>query len=260
MFGLLIVGGVIAWAFNQTGSPSQGTSSGSRTATGPVVEQARPSTASSPSVGAASAYVVVESANVRAKPNGTALVIARLPAMTPVAATSGHGEWIPVEFEQSGHQASGFVASRLLAFGSFDEARRQYCAPDRPANGAVLQQSQRGPHTIRVTAGPDDVLTKLKSTSGKTVVALYIRRGETASLDSVPEGTFRVLFASGGSYSRKCGEFLDDMAVQEDPNLAAFQTTSDETSMYSSIAEYRLVERADGNFRPQSASVASFRD
>lgn len=226
----------------------------------PATVVVAPTSPNEPSARELQAFTVVDSANVRARPSTSSAVVAKLPALTKVSARQPSGEWVQIRFESDGQWNEGFVARRLLQFGDESSVRIAYCEPEHPRSGAVLTQSERGPHSINVRAGSKDVVVKLKSKAGRTALAFYVRSGESATIDSVPEGQYRVMFATGKRYSRKCGVFLDDMEVQQDPNFATFKTTNDSENVYTSIAEYRLVEQVAGNFRPEQAAISSFSD
>ena len=125
----------------------------------------------------------------------------------------------------------------------------------------MLRQKTKGQHTLRVRNAPgSDSVVKLKNSSGQTVIALYVHSGATASVASVPEGSFNLVYASGNGYSRACGYFLDDLSVSKTDTIASFRTTTRGRSTYTAINELTLTLVTEGNLHFQKASLDDFLD
>src|SRR5690606_4261072 len=103
----------------------------------------------------------------------------------------------------------------------------------RPYSGEVLLQHGRGPHHLTVNAGARDALVKLRR-SGTTSLAFYVRAGESGTVQSIPDGTYQIMFATGDGFSRKCLEFVTSMQVISDPSPQTFRVTSDGYADYYS--------------------------
>jgi len=107
------------------------------------------------------------------------------------------------------------VPARYLFAGPGDGPKRRWCETNRgdpPRNGDVLLRRTGGSHRAAIANDTgSDAVVRLKTASGQTLLALYVGAGEEAALAGIPEGTFRLVYASGRSYSRACGVFLDDM-------------------------------------------------
>jgi hypothetical protein len=86
-----------------------------------------------------------------------------------------------------------------------------------------------GEHRLDVTNdSSDDVVVRLKTPNGRTVVSFFVAADSTTTIDGIPDGTFRAVFATGDSYSRACGIYLDNMQTFIIPNAQSFQVRSDQ--------------------------------
>lgn len=213
------------------------------------------------------AYITTTMANVRAGPDARAAVVNQLHEWSQVSVVGQEGSWSQVQFVGDGAGTSeGYVATRLLTAGTAQDARVAYCdvpASGRPHSGEILEQASTGSHTIKINAGPRDALIKLRR-NGATQLAFYVRAQETGEVSNLADGAYQVMFATGEQFSRKCLEFVTEMNVSADPDVAVFRTRREQTwegvTVYSSIAEYTLTEQAGGNFRPQDLDSAAFRE
>lgn len=207
------------------------------------------------------AFVVAQNANVRAAGTTRSAVVGTLPRYSEVEVLAVEGQWASVR-STSPAPIEGFVSTTLIRVGDLAGARAIVCdvaGSGRPTSGEVLSQRARGSHRLSVTAGLEDALVKLRS-RGETALAFYVRAGETGVVESVPDGSFDVMFASGEDFSRSCLEFMTNMTVVSDPNPQVFEVTQDGYYQYSSEASYTLTRTAAGNMRPASQTVESFRE
>ena len=142
-------------------------------------------------------------------------------------------------------------------------ARIEACRTDmgaHPYSGEVLARDlDGGGHTLKVNGGGTDALVKLRQ-DGRTVLSFYVRAGESAGVDDIPDGTYQVLFAHGSEFSRGCGEFLVDMSVSADPDPLVLAVTQEGDASYFAIMEYTLTRQAGGNFEPDVLDAEAFRD
>ena len=209
-------------------------------------------------------FIIVNSANLRERPDERSAVIAKLPAMTAVSVLDfPELHWYSVTAVVESQELTGFVSSHLVAMGDRRSALGQYCSPagpERPVTGSVIQQARRGDHQLRVKAANSDVLVKLKTAAGSTALAFYVRAHESGQVTSLGDGDYYVYFATGSNFSTKCMEFLDNMSVQKDASLASFQTSVRGDYIYHSSAEYQLTTQSGGNFRPSHATADEFRN
>ena len=205
------------------------------------------------------AYVVAERANVRSGPDTTFQSVAQLSQLDAVKIVGVQGSWSEVQLYPEGE---GFILSELILIGGTEDARTHVCEPDesqRPNSGEILKQEGRGSHRLAVNAPRSDVLVKLRR-NGSTVLAFFVRGGESGGVRSVPEGEYEFMYATGTTFSRKCLEFFPSMRVSGDPNPISFRTTRSGSTVSSVVAEYTLTEIADGNFTPVTKSEEAFRE
>lgn len=263
--GLLVVLAIAAGVNNQPRNYSGDSAAAAAAAADAAVaaaDAAASSAGGSPAFEPMLAYVTAENANIRSGAGGSFSVVGTLPQMSQVMVTGREGSWSRVQTTIDGQSIDGYVSAKLLHEGGVEEARAIVCdvmQSARPYSGEVLLQNGHGGHHLTVNAGARDALIKLRS-GGVTSLAFYVRAGESGTVESVPNGTYQIMFATGDGFSRKCLEFVTSMDVISDPSPQTFEITSDGYSEYYSTATYTLTTQAGGNFRPQSVDGNSFRE
>ncbi len=116
------------------------------------------------------------------------------------------------------------------------------------ANGAVLLRKGAGSHTISVSNGTQwDALVKVKKLSGQAVLAFFVAASADATVTEVPEGIYRIMFATGRRFSRSCGRFLEDMQVSAFEKLQHLRTTSGGIFQYTTHLHFTLHPVVGGN-------------
>lgn len=159
-------------------------------------------------------HVAVELLKLRQGPAVDAPVLEILDRFTTVkvVATAAGGEWTHV-IVPSG--ASGFVPARYLFAGAGEEPKRHWCENNRgdtPKSGDVLLRRTGGNHRATLTNDTgSEAVVRLRTSGGQTLLALYVAAGQDAILAGIPDGNFRLTFATGSGYSRACGVFLEKM-------------------------------------------------
>jgi SH3 domain-containing protein len=207
-------------------------------------------------------HVTAGTLNVRASPTTSSPVIAKLTNGQNVYASSKSSTqaqgWRQIEFGGE----SGWVSTAYLERGTAEEARIAQCKAEatRPPTGEILNKNGSGPHTLVVNNGPNgDVIAKLKDRRGNEIISFYVRAGETARVNGIPEGFFKFQFATGRYYSPSCGgRFMEGMRVSEDPKYAHYETTNNGYARYTSIMEYTLTQVRSGNLHMKSVSPEKF--
>ena len=163
-------------------------------------------------------HVAVELLKLRQGPGTDAPVLEILDRFTTVTVlgTTEGGEWTRVAIPNG---MSGFVPARYLFAGAGDGPKRQWCETNRgdpPKSGDVLLRRTGGNHRATITNDTGaDAVVRLKTSGGQTLLALYVAAGEEATLAGIPDGSFRLTYATGSAYSRACGIFLDGMQTQQ---------------------------------------------
>jgi len=176
-------------------------------------------------------HVAVEMLKVRQGPGPAKPVVALLDrfATVQVVDSVGNGEWARI-LTQGG--VTGYVPSRYLFGGPGSVQRDRWCAEQKgppPENGDVLMRRTGGEHQLDVTnESSDDVVVRLKTPNGHTVLSFFVGADSMATIDGIPDGQFRVVFATGDDYSRACGIFMDEMETFITPRAENFQTRPDQ--------------------------------
>jgi hypothetical protein len=125
---------------------------------------------------------------------------------------------------------TGYVPARFLFGGPGDESKNRWCSDqkgDALQTGDILMRRTGGEHQLSVNnATGRDAVVLLKTPNGRTLVAFFVARGANAAINGIPDGTFRVVFATGQDYSRACAVFLDDMQTFIVPTAQIFQSAT----------------------------------
>jgi hypothetical protein len=159
-------------------------------------------------------HVAVELLKLRQGPAADAPVLEILDRFTTVRVigAADQGEWTQVTIPSG---VTGFVPTRYLFAGAGEGPKRQWCQSNRGdpvRTGDVLLRRTGGNHraTVANDTGADTVV-RLKTTGGQTLIALFVAAGQEATIAGIPEGSFRLAYATGSGYSRACGLFLENM-------------------------------------------------
>jgi len=153
---------------------------------------------------------------------------------------------------------TAYIDSRHLLLGGADVARRGYCVfadGPRARNNELLRRSGFGPHQITINnLSATPAVAVMRSVAGKVTVAIYVGAQSSGSITNFPSGTYRLEFSFGKTWSRKCGQFLDDRRNQRFPDYDVFTTerSEDASGIYEHFrqAEYTISPVTNGNVRP----------
>ncbi len=118
----------------------------------------------------------------------------------------------------------------------------------RPDNGAILKRlpafnGGRGKLTVQMGAGGDAVVKLVKSDSSQASIAVYIRTDSSTTVTGIPDGVYRVLYATGDGYNALHATFVVNMSAAEFDEPVAYTTTKTSYSTWS-ITLYSVT---DGN-------------
>lgn len=206
-------------------------------------------------------HAAVDALKLRQAPGPNQPVLALLDRFTTVQVTSPQTdpEWVQVKTPGG---AVGFVQARLLFAGSGTEPKRRWCRDQKgapPENGTVLMRRAGGDFRLLVhNIISRDAVVKLKTPSGHTLLTFYVPAGGDSSIGGIPEGTFRIEFATGTDYSRPCGIFLADMVALRMP----LQQTIRNTAAGRGRTNYELTLMPSGNgpSHPRVIEIGEFAD
>jgi hypothetical protein len=207
-------------------------------------------------------HVAVDSLKVRMAPLPGAPVLTLLDrfATVEVAADPANPEWVKVRTPAG---IDGYVESRSLYAGPGGRFKEQWCAENRgaqPTAGEILTRRVSGDHRLLVhNEGRRDGVVKLKTLAGNTVTSFYVPATYHIGIGGIPEGVYRIEFATGSRYSRGCGVFLDDMQASVLPVTLTFKYQSvGAARSLTKIAEVSLAPAADEPVQPQPLSADRF--
>lgn len=139
------------------------------------------------------------------------------------------------------------AAARGIAGWSDWSSASTFSIP-RPDNGAILKRlptfnGGKGELTIRMGAGGDAVVKLVKRDSSQASIAVYIRSDSSTTVTGIPDGVYRVLYATGDGYNARHTTFLVNMSAAEFDEPATYTTTRTTYSTWS----ITLHSAGDGN-------------
>lgn len=204
-------------------------------------------------------HVTADTLNVRAEASPAGQILGQLDKYETVHVATQEGAWAEIEYPD----VPAYVAAAYLAAGDGRTAENADCllaGTTRPRSGHILDSSgRRGEHVLIIHASASsDAVIKLKIPGGATVLSMYVRAGETASISTVPDGQYRFEFATGESYGPSCGRFVVGMQAFADDELKAFTKEYVAGGYYVTTLDYTLYDVVSGNFRPTPINPNSF--
>jgi hypothetical protein len=138
----------------------------------------------------------------------------------------------------------GYLPKGSILYGDGMTDLMGRCFPNgsvHASNGTIFLQTRSGPHTLTVTNGlSSDAVVKLRNPAGSTVISFYVTADSKVTIDSIPEGTFAIEFATGASFSPTCGYFLRNMSSQRFVNMETFETHAHDNHRYTSVLSLTL--------------------
>jgi hypothetical protein len=138
----------------------------------------------------------------------------------------------------------------------------QFLPPSTPVanrqlgNGNLIKKP-RGVNTVKVeNKYPDDVVISMAPAGSKNAsLVMYVRSGQTASANSVPDGTYDVFLAKGADWDTGAKAFTRDCGFQKFDETVALKSTSRQYT----VETFTLgVTDGGGNLRSGAADPGSF--
>jgi hypothetical protein len=170
-------------------------------------------------------HVAVDGLKLRMAPLPGAPVLTLLDRFTTVeiVAAAESPDWVGV---RSPAGLTGFVETRSLYAGSGARFKTEWCDENQgplPSAGEVLSRRVSGEHRLLVhNDGRRDGVVKLKTLAGSTVLAVYVPATFHIGVGGIPDGTYRIEYATGTRYSRGCGVFIDNLQASVLPMTVTF--------------------------------------
>ncbi|HLO75787.1 MAG TPA: DnaJ domain-containing protein, partial [Magnetospirillum sp.] len=173
-------------------------------------------------------HVAIADLKVRQAAADGAPVLALLDRFTTVQVLGNQGdEWSRVRTPAG---VEGWVATRALYAGSGSLFKQEWCSANRgtpPQSGEVLVRRATGEHRLLIhNDGRQDAVVKLKTASGNTVISFFVPATYHVGVNGIPDGAYRIEFATGTAYSRSCGIFSADMQAGLMPFTLTYKSLS----------------------------------
>lgn len=136
-------------------------------------------------------------------------------------------------------------------------------ASPRPANGAVLKRLSAfrgglGTLSIHIDSGPDAIVKVVRNGSSQASVTVYLRSNSTTKVSGIPDGVYRILFATGRGYEAAHKTFINDLSCSEFDDTFQYATTSESGAQYYSAWSITLNRVINGNAASSDVPADSF--
>lgn len=134
-----------------------------------------------------------------------------------------------------------------------------------PANSQILvgksslKSGQGHELTIRNGSGGDAIVKVRNSATNNVVVSFYVRQNQSATIDGIPDGYYRIQFGYGEALDASCRAFINTRA-SEFEGIQALQTEQRVDGIYTSVLSFTLYTVAGGNASIDGISSAAFND
>ena len=126
-----------------------------------------------------------------------------------------------------------------------------------PENGAVLTRDESkgtGLHSVSIVNGSagNTIVNVRDGATNALVVSFYVAESQSAGVDDIPDGKYRIQYASGGELGEDCKSFAVLGGASEDPEIVDFPAGS------AMELSYELQPVLNGNFEGQSIDPEAF--
>lgn len=136
-------------------------------------------------------------------------------------------------------------------------------ASPRPANGAILKRMSAfrgglGTLSIHIDSGPDAIVKVVKNGSSQASVTVYLHSNSTTRVSGIPDGVYRILFATGRGYEAAHKTFINDLSCSEFDDTFQYATRSESGARYYSAWSITLSRVINGNAASSDVPADSF--
>jgi len=105
-------------------------------------------------------------------------------------------------------------------------------ASPRPANGAILKRLSAfrgglGTLSIHIDSGPDAIVKVVRNGSSQASVTVYLRSNSTTKVSGIPDGVYRILYATGRGYEAVHKTFISGVSCSAFDDTTDYETTTD---------------------------------
>jgi len=136
-------------------------------------------------------------------------------------------------------------------------------ASPRPANGQILKRLSAfrgglGTLSIHIDSGPDAIVKVVRNGSSQASVTVYLRSNSTTKVSGIPDGVYRILFATGRGYEAVHKTFINDLSCSEFDDTFQYATTLESGGRYYSMWSITLSRVVNGNAASSYVPANSF--
>ena len=126
-----------------------------------------------------------------------------------------------------------------------------------PENGTVLTRDDTkgsGPHSISIVNGSagNTIVNVRDGATNALVLSFYVAENQSAGVEDIPNGKYKIQYASGGELGEDCKSFAVLGGASEDPEIIDFPAGS------AMELSYELQPVLNGNFEGQSIDPEAF--
>lgn len=132
-----------------------------------------------------------------------------------------------------------------------------------PDNGDILSREVISPqyaHSIQIKNGTaGNAIIKVRdSDSGAVKLSFFVRRGDVASFNGLPDGNYRIQYALGDKLGVDCRTFLNPDSAAQVPSIQIFRTERTSTQIITKAYSLTLYPVPHGNLRPEKIDLSAF--
>lgn len=132
-----------------------------------------------------------------------------------------------------------------------------------PHNGEILgasRLSRDDGHALEIrNGGGGNAIIKVRQAPSNAVIAtFFVSRNQTARIQGIPDGQYRVQYAFGDRLDESCSNFIQMAGVGQFPGVETLRTERTHTQIITQILSYTLYTVPSGNVRPQTISASDF--
>jgi hypothetical protein len=126
--------------------------------------------------------------------------------------------------------------------------------PWSPANGQILNgrlpATGRG-HTLEIKNGSGgNAIVKVRHAfDGRLVISFFVASSETAAINDLPDGTYRIQYAYGNKLRQDCRSFITLLAAGQFPDAENLRTEYTGSQIIRARLSYTLFAVRSGNVR-----------
>lgn len=175
-------------------------------------------------------------------------------------ATSGNRTYVPPP--AVAEAATTIEATPTVAAVEPEPAPVPTCGHEVPS-GKLLSgnlASEDFGHRLEIKNGSESpaIIKVRNADTGRVVVSFYVQKDDHADIGPLPDGTYRIQFATGEALAADCKSFVRILGASEFPTADTFQIEQRGDQLIAQHLTYTLYAVPAGNVRPDTIEAAAF--